>query len=103
MTLFTQTLVFLFFTAFPVNAGQVTKTHATEWVRNSSLKFESVFENYQPYRHQSVAPWSQSNKRVGEAGGRRAYAREAAEQDNLEAPSPSAETLPPVLVHGSTP
>jgi hypothetical protein len=104
MTRFTKTLVFLFIAALPVHAGQVTKTHADDWGRNSSLNFESVFESYQPYRHQSVAPWRQSNKRVGKVGGWSSYAREAAEPEDAEAPPRSSPVASqPAHDHGSAP
>ncbi|ACU88858.1 conserved hypothetical protein [Desulfomicrobium baculatum DSM 4028] len=104
MTLFTKTLVFLFITALPAHAGQVTKTHADDRNRNSSLNFESVFESYQPYRHQPVAPWQQSNKRVGEVGGWRTYAREAAESEGAEtAPRSGPDASQPAHDHGSAP
>lgn len=104
MTLFTKTLVFLFITALQVHAGQVTETHAVDESRNSSLRFESVFDGYQSYRHQSVAPWKQANERVKEVGGWRAYAREAAEPEDVEASPPSGpDVSQPAHEHGSAP
>lgn len=104
MTVFTHTLAFLFVLTLPVHAGQGTEPHVVDESRNSSLRFESVFDGYQSYRHQSVAPWKESNERVGEVGGWRAYAREAAEPEGSEAPPRSGpDASRPAHDHGSTP
>ncbi|MBU4523824.1 MAG: hypothetical protein KUA37_04085 [Desulfomicrobium sp.] len=104
MTAFTHTLVFLFMLTLPGHAGQGTEPDAADGSRNSSLRFESVFDGYQSYRHQSVAPWKESNERVREVGGWRSYAREAAEPEGPEAPPRSdPDASRPAHDHGSTP
>lgn len=44
----------------------------------SELQYVSAFRNYQPYADQPVQPWREANDRVGQIGGWRVYAREAA-------------------------
>ena len=104
MTAFTNALVLLFMLVLPVLAGQGAEPGAADGSRNSSLRFESVFDGYQSYRHQSVAPWEQSNERVREVGGWRAYAREAAEPEGAEAPPQNGPGVSrPAHDHGSAP
>ena len=40
-------------------------------------EYRSVFEGYQRYSDQEIAPWRESNDTVGRIGGWRAYANEA--------------------------
>lgn len=102
MTAFTNALVLLFMLVLPVHAGQGAEPGAADG--SSSLRFESVFDGYRSYRHQSVAPWEQSNERVREVGGWRAYAREAAEPEGAEAPPQNGpDTSRPAHNHGSAP
>ncbi len=102
MTAFTNALVLLFMLVLPVQAGQGAELGAADG--SSSLRFESVFDGYQSYRHQPVAPWEQSNERVREVGGWRAYAREAAEPEGAEAPPQNGPGVSrPAHDHGSVP
>lgn len=63
--------------------------------------YRSALEGYQPYREQKIQPWKQANDTVGQVGGWRAYAQEAAEPANQggAAPAPSA-TAHPHAEHG---
>ena len=65
--------------ALPLQAGAAGQGEAADAPAAEILHFESVFDGYAPYVHQPVAPWRQSNDRVGEIGGWRSYAREAAQ------------------------
>ncbi len=67
--------------AFPLQAGAAGQGEAADAPPAEALHFESVFDGYAPYAHQPVAPWRQSNDRVGEIGGWRTYAREAAQPE----------------------
>jgi hypothetical protein len=53
--------------------------------------YQSVFDSYQPFADEKLAPWKESNDTVGKVGGWRAYAREAAGA----APAPAAPAPPP--------
>jgi hypothetical protein len=44
----------------------------------ASAAYLSVFDSYQPFADEKIAPWKASNDTVGKVGGWRAYAREAA-------------------------
>lgn len=67
--------------AFPLQVGAAGQRDAADTPPAETLHFESVFDGYAPYAHQPVAPWRKSNDRVGEIGGWRAYAREAAQPE----------------------
>lgn len=67
--------------AFPLQAGAAGQRDAAVSPPAEALRFESAFDGYAPYAPQPVAPWRQSNDRVGEVGGWRAYAREAAQPE----------------------
>ena len=67
--------------AFPLQAEAAGQGEAADAPPAEALHFESVFDSYAPYAHQPVAPWRQSNDRVGKVGGWRTYAREAAQPD----------------------
>lgn len=45
--------------------------------RATPPEYRSVFEGYQRYSDQEIAPWRESNDTVGRIGGWRAYANEA--------------------------
>jgi hypothetical protein len=53
--------------------------------------YRSAFEGYRPYAEESVLPWAKSNEVVGQIGGWKAYAREAAGET---APSGPAAATP---------
>jgi hypothetical protein len=44
-----------------------------------AVPYRSALDGYRPFADQSVAPWKESNEAVRNAGGWRAYAREAQE------------------------
>ena len=48
-----------------------------------TLKYSSVFKNYQPYSEESITSWQKANATVDKIGGWKAYAKEAAQPDNL--------------------
>ena len=61
--------------------------------------YPSVFDSYQPFADEKLAPWRESNDTVGKVGGWRAYAREAASAAQAapstgSAPAPTAGQAP---------
>jgi hypothetical protein len=72
-----------------------------------TLGYRSAFEGYRPFKQEEVQPWAQSNETVRQAGGWRAYAREASDarppaQSRQSAPAerPAAGgTTPPTSPH----
>jgi hypothetical protein len=58
-----------------------------------ALPYRSVFEGYQKFNDQPVAPWVQTNATVESIGGWRAYAKEAAQADR-PAQADAAAALP---------
>ncbi|MEP6791736.1 MAG: hypothetical protein ABI907_10215 [Ramlibacter sp.] len=48
--------------------------------------FQSALKDYQPFSEEKVAPWKESNDKVREVGGWRAYAREAQGKPEAAAP-----------------
>ena len=48
------------------------------------LKYRSVFNQYQGYSEQTVAPWRGTNDAVEKIGGWRVYAREARQPDGAD-------------------
>jgi len=42
-------------------------------------EYRSAFEGYQPFNENKMVPWKEANDTVGQIGGWRAYAKEAAE------------------------
>lgn len=52
------------------------------------LKFQSVMKDYRPYSDQPVGSWAEANRTVEQAGGWRAYAREASQPEAEGAPAP---------------
>jgi hypothetical protein len=58
--------------------------------------YRSAFEGYRPFSEEKVAPWAASNEAVRNAGGWRAYAREAQEGPAQVTPpvSPTAPAAP---------
>lgn len=57
------------------------------------LRFESSLEGYQRFTDEATKPWREVNEAVREAGGWRAYAREAAGDKPGE--TPAAAPAPP--------
>ena len=90
MTALIPALLLLLTLPLPAAAGQDADGRATQDGGGGGLRFESVFDGYKPYVHQPPAPWRQSVDRVGEVGGWRAYAREAAEPEDSGAQQPGA-------------
>jgi hypothetical protein len=58
------------------------------------LPYRSVFEGYQPFTDNKLTPWAESNDAVAQAGGWRAYAKEAAAPAAQAASSPPAAPTP---------
>jgi hypothetical protein len=56
--------------------------------------FRSALDGYRPFADQAVTPWRESNEAVRNAGGWRAYAREAQEgtQPSAKPAAPAAST-----------
>jgi hypothetical protein len=103
MTAFITAFLLLFILSLPAVAGQGQEGHAAEGAGLPALRFESVFDGYKPYVHQAPAPWRQSVDRVGEVGGWRAYAREAAEPEDSGAQHGAPETPHSGHDHGGAP
>jgi hypothetical protein len=53
-------------------------------------EYRSVFEGYQPYGESKMVPWKEANDTVGQIGGWRAYAKEAAEGQGHRGHAPAA-------------
>lgn len=51
--------------------------------------YRSAFDGYQRFSDEKTTPWAQSNEAVRDAGGWRAYAREAAQPPASESAPPS--------------
>ena len=103
MTALVPALLLLFTLSLPAAAGQGEGGRAAEGGMGPALHFESVFDGYKPYVHQPPAPWRQSVDRVGEVGGWRAYAREAAEPEDSGAQHGAPETPHSGHDHGGAP
>lgn len=103
MTAFIPALLLLLTLSLPAVAGQGAARHAAEGDGGPSLHFESAFDGYKPYVHQAPAPWRQSVDRVGEVGGWRAYAREAAEPEDSGAQHAAPEAPHSGHDHGGAP
>lgn len=82
-----------------VSCGLAASLLSPAWAaaQATAPAFRSAFESYQPFTDQEVAPWKRSNDTVGEIGGWRAYAREAAapEVGGAGAPPAAAPAAPP--------
>jgi hypothetical protein len=75
------------------NAGAVAPT----------LKYHSVFSQYQRFSEQPVAPWRQTNDTVESIGGWQAYAREAQQPDPADKPAATPGNMGMPSDHGSMP
>ncbi len=53
-------------------------------------QYRSALEGYQPYGENKPVPWRQANDTVGQVGGWRAYAKEAAGAQAPADPAPAA-------------
>ena len=57
----------------------------------ATLQYQSPLTNYRRYDDQAVQPWREANDRVGQIGGWRTYAKEAAAQPSTgQAPAQDA-------------
>lgn len=61
----------------PALGASVAPAQENSGAAAPKLKYRSVFDQYQGYSEQPVAPWRGSNDTVEKIGGWRAYAREA--------------------------
>ena len=76
----------------PPPAAQAAVGTASSPSRTASdQRYVSSFENYRRFADEPLQSWKASNDRVGQIGGWRTYAKEAAGAD---APLPSAATAP---------
>ena len=55
-----------------------------------AVAYRSAFLGYRPNAETDVSAWTDANKTVHEAGGWRAYAKEARQADAATAPAPAA-------------
>lgn len=63
------------------------------------LSYRSAFQNYQSYSDSAVVPWKESNTKVKDAGGWRAYAKEAQEPVATDGKAPAAAASNPHSGH----
>ena len=61
-----------------------------------SLRYDSVFARYKPYRDEKATPWREANDTVSQIGGWRAYAKEA------QQPEPVSSTAAPATPASAT-
>ena len=61
----------------------------------TTLPYRSAFDGYQPFADSKLKPWKESNDAVMQAGGWRAYAKEAAAPDTPANASPAATPAAP--------
>lgn len=69
-------------TAHPAPAASRTApaaSAAAAQMQAAPGEYRSAFEGYQPYSETKMVPWTAANDTVGQIGGWRAYAKEAAE------------------------
>lgn len=59
------------------------------------LPYTSAFEGYQPFNHEKLNPWKESNATVEKIGGWRAYAKEAAKPQSKHDHAPAAKPASP--------
>ncbi len=85
-SLLTRPLAVLCGIAATAALAQATPTGAAP---ASPPAYRSAFDGYQRFSEEKTTPWPQSNEAVREAGGWRAYAREAAQP-----PAPGASAPP---------
>jgi hypothetical protein len=81
----------------PDRAGQAAPSQpAAPGVKAASAEaatgrsYRSAFEGYRPYAEEPVLPWAKSNEVVGQVGGWKAYAREAAGETAPSGPAAAA-------------
>lgn len=67
------------------------------------LKYRSVFNQYQAYSEQPVAPWRETNDAVEKIGGWRVYAREARQPDAADKATATPRNTDMPSEHGKKP
>jgi hypothetical protein len=68
-----------------------------------TLKYHSVFSQYQGFSEQPVAPWRETNDTVESIGGWQVYAREAQQPDPADKPAATPGNMGMPSDHGRTP
>lgn len=68
-----------------------------------TLKYHSVFSQYQGFSEQPVAPWQETNDTVESIGGWQVYAREAQQPDPADMPTATPGNMGMPSDHGRTP
>lgn len=81
--------------ATPMSAMPGDKTVMPPPPEAARAGYRSVFEGYQPFADSKLKPWKESNDAVMQAGGWRAYAKEAAAPDTPANASPPATPAAP--------
>ena len=56
--------------------------------------FQSVLEGYKPYTDEKIVNWKAANDSVGQIGGWRTYAKEAAQTSPAQDPKPASPAKP---------
>ena len=56
--------------------------------------FQSVLEGYKPYTDEKIVNWKAANDSVGQIGGWRTYAKEAAQTSPAQGPTPASPAKP---------
>ena len=82
--------VFLLAVAPSLQAEQAAASAPQSQQAAASPALSSPFDNYRPFTEATVAPWKDTNREVLQAGGWRAYAREASGAASAPAPAPAA-------------
>ncbi len=89
--------------AKPLPTATATTATTTTTAPTPSIKYCSAFEQYRTFKDEDVADWKKTNAAVMQAGGWRAYAREARQPEPTQAtsanananPNPNPNTCPP--------
>jgi len=67
------------------------------------LQYFSIFNQYQPFKEQSLLPWREANDAVGKIGGWRFYAKEAQQTGAADKPAGPPAGTDPHSKHGGKP
>jgi hypothetical protein len=81
--------------ANPMSGMPAEPTAATPPPEAARTGYRSAFDGYQPFADSKLKPWKESNDAVVQAGGWRAYAKEAAAPDTPPDAAPPAAPAAP--------
>lgn len=84
--------------AQPTNATNPTPTQTTPVAPRTSESlpagFQSALDGYKPYTDEKIVNWKAANDSVGQIGGWRTYAKEAAQTNPAQDPKPASPAKP---------